>query len=75
MLKAQGYSVTDACRALGIPRSGYRYGVRGKVARDKGPEMKDMDLLESIRRIKAEHPFWGHRRVWAWLRHREKEEG
>jgi len=31
-----------------------------------------MDLLEKIKRIKAEHPFWGYRRVWAWLRHREK---
>jgi len=72
VLKAQGYSVTDACRALGISRSGYYYGVRGKVARDKGPGLKDMDLLERIRRIKAEHPFWGYRRVWAWLRHREK---
>jgi len=72
VLKAQGYSVTDACRALGISRSGYYYGVRGKVARVKGPGLKDMDLLERIRRIKAEHPFWGYRRVWAWLRHREK---
>ena len=60
MLKAQGYSVTDACRALGILRSGYYYGVRGKVARDNGPGLKDMDLLERIRRIKAEHPFWGY---------------
>jgi len=41
----------------------------------QGAEMKDMDLLERIRRIKAEHPFWGYRRVWAWLRDREKEEG
>jgi len=33
---------------------------KGKVARDKGPGLKDMDLLERIRRIKAEHPFWGY---------------
>jgi putative transposase len=26
-------------------------------------------LLERIRAIKAEHPFWGYRRVWAYLRY------
>jgi len=30
-----------------------------------------MDLLERIKRIKAEHPFWRYRSVWAWVRHRE----
>jgi len=29
-------------------------------------------LLEKIRRIKEEHPFWGYRRVWAWLRYKER---
>lgn len=26
-------------------------------------------LLEKIKNIKAEHPFWGYRRVWAYLRY------
>jgi len=26
-------------------------------------------LLERIRTIKADHPFWGYRRVWAYLRY------
>ncbi len=26
-------------------------------------------LLERIKDIKAEHPFWGYRRVWAYLRY------
>ena len=26
-------------------------------------------LLERIKEIKAEHPFWGYRRVWAYLRY------
>jgi putative transposase len=26
-------------------------------------------LLERIREIKAEHPFWGYRRIWAYLRY------
>jgi transposase InsO family protein len=28
----------------------------------------DKSLLEEIRIIKSEHPFWGYRRVWAYLR-------
>ncbi len=34
--------------------------------------MKDLDLLERIKEIKGSHPFWGYRRVRAWLVHREK---
>jgi len=26
-------------------------------------------VLERIKSIKAEHPFWGYRRVWAYLRY------
>jgi putative transposase len=26
-------------------------------------------LLKRIKDIKAEHPFWGYRRVWAYLRY------
>lgn len=29
-------------------------------------------ILKRIREIKAEHPFWGYRRVWAYLRYREE---
>lgn len=28
----------------------------------------DKQLLEQIRQIKSNHPFWGYRRVWAYLR-------
>jgi transposase InsO family protein len=28
-------------------------------------------ILRRIRALKAEHPFWGYRRVWAYLRYRE----
>ena len=28
----------------------------------------DGSLLEQIRIIKGDHPFWGYRRVWAYLR-------
>jgi len=29
-------------------------------------------ILSRICEIKAEHPFWGYRRVWAYLRYREE---
>ena len=32
---------------------------------------KDKALFYDIKRIKNEHPYWGYRRVWAWLYYRE----
>lgn len=32
---------------------------------------EDQELANRICRIKEEHPFWGYRRVWAWLRRKE----
>ena len=70
-LRALGYRVRDACLALGMSRSGY-YGwsLKPKVA--IVPGARDEDLLERIKTIKTEHPFWGYRRVRAWLVHRDK---
>ena len=31
--------------------------------------LRNVYLLERIKDIKAEHPFWGYRRVWAYLRY------
>ena len=31
---------------------------------------RDKELLEKIKQIRAEHPFWGYRRISAWLRRR-----
>ena len=36
-----------------------------------GVAARNRALLERIRAIKAEHPFWGYRRVWATLRYVE----
>lgn len=36
-------------------------------ARAEVVHQRDEALLERIRAFKAEHPFWGWRRVWAWL--------
>lgn len=35
------------------------------------PNPSDAALLERIRAVTEGHPFWGYRRVWAWLRYRE----
>jgi putative transposase len=39
----------------------------------RGPYAKvvarNASLLERIRALKADHPFWGYRRVWAYLRY------
>ena len=40
-----------------------RRGPYAKVA------ARNAQLLERIRVIKADHPFWGYRRVWAYLRY------
>lgn len=31
---------------------------------------RNKSLLEEIERLKAEHPFWGYRRIWAYLKYR-----
>ena len=39
----------------------------------RGPYAKvgerNQGLLAQIRRVKADHPFWGYRRVWAYVRY------
>ena len=39
--------------------------------RNRGREEKELnqELLREIRTILKEHPFWGYRRVWAYLKH------
>ena len=32
---------------------------------------RNKPLLERILDLKAEHPFWGYRRIWAYLKYRE----
>ena len=75
-----GYSIKAACEALKLPRSSYYAslqrnptprGVKGhKDDRGNDGIAGDDRLLEEIKAIKANHPFWGYRRVTAYLRHR-----
>ena len=32
---------------------------------------RNKPLLQRIYDLKAEHPFWGYRRIWAYLKYRE----
>lgn len=34
-------------------------------------EARNEELLTHIEELKAEHPFWGYRRIWAYLRYRK----
>jgi transposase InsO family protein len=63
--------VKDACHAVEMSRSKY-YTQSCKREVEIIPEERDRDLLERIQGIKMEHPFWGYRRVRAWLLHRGK---
>ncbi|MCX7822545.1 MAG: IS3 family transposase, partial [Syntrophobacterales bacterium] len=51
-------------------RSRY-YSFNKKRESKKKGRIPQWQLLSKIQQIKTEHPFWGYRRVTAWLRHRE----
>lgn len=65
----------DACQALGFSRSGY-YASRRPQKTHKthrtAQAVRDVGLVEKIKALKTQHPFWGYRRVRAWLLYREK---
>lgn len=74
-LRQSGYTVTAACSALGLSRSSF-YGASHPSRDRKKPAIgsvkadRDRKLLERIKQIRRDHPFWGYRRITAWLRRR-----
>jgi len=68
-----GYNIKAACKALRLPRSSHyaslqrnptSRGVKGyKDDRGNERDTKDDDLLQEIKAIKADLPFWGYRKV------------
>ena len=68
-LQKAGHSTKEACKVAGISRSGYYASKRSKEA--VLIEADDVELIERIKAIKLEHPFWGYRRIRAWLRYRD----
>lgn len=45
--------------------------VKNRRAKSRRVIAADQELLERIRLLKADHPFWGYRRIWAYLRYVE----
>jgi transposase InsO family protein len=70
-LREAGWSVGAACRLVGLSRSGYDAARQQRPGPAAVPNPSDAALLERIRAVTEGHPFWGYRRVWAWLRYRE----
>jgi len=67
----QGYSVTAACAACGISRSTYYRQQQVDQGLVPQPLPREERLRHQIRERCGAHPFWGYRRVTAWLRYRE----
>ena len=42
-----------------------------KRARSEARIRDDIPILDKIKKIKADHPLWGYRRVWAYMRYRD----
>ena len=45
---------------------------RSKEKTGRKVKSKDAAIMEKIKEIKIRHPFWGYRRLTAWLKYREK---
>jgi transposase InsO family protein len=41
--------------------------------RSKSRQEADRQLLKQIEEIKQDHPLWGYRRIWAYLRYRQEQ--
>ncbi len=70
-LKMQGHTVKNICQVLEINRSSY---YRERMPQEKLSGDQKMKKYESvigiIKQIKSKHPYWGYRRVRAYLRYR-----
>jgi transposase InsO family protein len=67
-LVKEGYKPTDIAKALDISRTNC-YDKEPNVLREEIPE--NAHIVGHIKSIGGEHPFWGYRRITAWLRHKE----
>jgi len=69
-----GYKTHDICSALGVPRSTYyRLKTKDRPSPIRRRRRNDEPyFIKRINELKADHPFWGYRRVWAWLNYRDK---
>ncbi len=73
-MKDHGVKISEACRILSYPRSSYYAIHKGNTSLDKEKKetnVRDKEIEEKIRKLKTNHPFWGYRRIRAWLKCRE----
>src|SRR4029450_6489663 len=63
MRGSRAWSVSSRWGSKKPARAWVARGPYAKVAARNGA------LLERVRELKADHPFWGYRRVWAYLRY------
>ena len=68
MMVSKGQSVKCACETLGVNRSSY-YGKKAKKTHSSSP--LNTELIARLKILREKHPFWGYRRMTAWLNHRE----
>ena len=75
-LHQAGFQIQAICEIVGVSRSSF-YRWRRRQAGAGFPDRKylgsrdpagDAQILASIKEIKRRHPFWGYRRVRAWLK-------
>ncbi len=64
----KGQSIKGACETLGVSRSGY-YGK--KSTKEQSSSALNRELIVRLKKLRVKHPFWGYRRMTAWLNHRE----
>lgn len=74
-LVAEGHEVKNICQVLRINRAGY-YRKKAVKKNTKNVSLfekrkgQEEIILENIRQIKSDHPFWGYRRARAYLRYK-----
>ncbi len=80
-LYEEGYKISDICKVLNLNRSTFYRGLlklrlnyNGIHRRNDKETNLNKKLLLEIKSLKALHPFWGYRRIWAYLRYRKSYE-
>jgi putative transposase len=58
MMQREGFSVTEACRAIGLSRAGFY-----RDHQEHQPRQADVELRDAIQKIAIENRFYGYRRV------------
>jgi len=65
-MRERGMSLKSACETLRISRSG-----QYRKERQRPGSNRNGVLVEKLKELRLLHPFWGYRRMTAWLKHRE----